>query len=823
MANDHGRAARIETLVQDYLRGQFDPAVELGAVEPDLRDEVRAQCEEAAFVQQFFDRLPQPLPAAARPDRIGGCELFEVLGSGAMGEVYRARQIDLDRPVAVKLVRTELAHRRDFQARFRQEAHMLAALDHPGIVRILDYGEEQGWGYFIMELVQGRDLAALGAELAAAVAAAPERACDRIARITAELLEILAYAHGRGIAHRDLKPSNVVLDAADHPHLVDFGLAKAMQDDMQEWSVRTTPGLLLGTPAYWSPEVAARNPIERQAPDIWAVGVMLYQLLTGRLPYVGTTQEHLIAHLATPVALDPRRHQAAVPAPLAMVVTKALAPDLGERYGSAQEFAADLRRFLARQPVVAADWRLLAWLGNHLWRRRRLYAGLGAATLALSATAWIGATAAARADANARAADVLALARPETQDVAEVLPLAMKARELLDRGQLGPERASALTALLARCDERARRETEAARRLIAAGAGSPRGAPRDALAAPNPALQLTGLHRASRWALLGGVVADRFGLLEAAFPQLVVEHPTGGGSTPVRIDALEPITGEPLVTVASGTTPLTAALPPGDYRIVVGDASAFAECLRTLGPPGTTLVHPRLRPTGDVLAGMLPIEAGHAVIGQDLETSYIYRTQTVAHGAFAIDRHEVTCGAFWQYCAATGADLPRTWNGSYDPAWQDLPVVGVTAAQATAFAEWSGKRLPTWTEWQVAARGPGGALYPWGDDQAPLAGLPSLGQPPGSPWHAAALPVGSVPADTSWCGARDMLGNVDEWTSTAYVAQFDGMPFPVYPWRLRAGAAWSCRPDRNAALDAVSPGQPEWFGTGFRCAKSINP
>lgn len=821
MQPEHELEHRIREHVQAFLRGELTPG-DLGHVDPAIRAEVSARCEEADFVQHFFDGAAPSTPACDRPSVIGGCELLELIGTGAMGEVHRARQVDLDRVVAVKLVRGELAHREDFQARFAREAHVLASLDHPGIVRVLSYGEENGFRFFVMELVVGRDLGTVLPELTAQAEREPARAADRAARIGAELLETLAYAHGRGIAHRDLKPSNVMLDANDHPRLVDFGLAKALEDDGTDWRIRTVPGLLLGTPAYWSPEVAARRPFVQESPDVWAAGVMLFQMLTGELPYGGRSPEELIASLSAPADLDPRQLAPRVPTPLAAIAHKALAPDPGDRYGSAQEFAADLRRFLARQPVAACERRPVQRLSDHLWRCRRRYATTCSA-LAIGGAIWFGAQAHATAVATTVAVEQLVAGDGvEAMSAAERTTRAHAARRMLADGRLGRAQAAAVTSLLQDLEAWAHREQVEAAAMIARGAGTPRGTPRPAIAAPSLALQVHGVQRASTAALVLGESVAGTELLATGFPRLRVEHPVGGGAVPFRIEAIEPITGQPALALAQGTTPFELELPPGDYRVVAGEANAFAECVRSLGPPGVTVVTPRLQATAALQPGMLRVPSGIAVVGQGGAQAYIYAAQSIGHAAFWIDRDEVTCGAYHAFCQASGAPLPKRWQGVYDPAWHELPVL-VSHAEATAFAEWHGKRLPTWTEWQVAARGANGALYPWGDDPAQLPQLATVGGDDRLPWHQGVRAVGATPLDTTWCGARDMLGNIDEWTATCYVASFDGMPFPFYPWRLRAGSHWDAGRGRTTALDVVSPGPPEWFGTGFRCAKSINP
>jgi formylglycine-generating enzyme required for sulfatase activity len=277
-----------------------------------------------------------------------------------------------------------------------------------------------------------------------------------------------------------------------------------------------------------------------------------------------------------------------------------------------------------------------------------------------------------------------------------------------------------------------------------------------------------------------------------------------------------------VLVAATGVTPCTLRVWPGLYRIVVGDDSAFAECTRTFLAPGRYRIAAPLRPAAQ--RGMLLVPAGSATVGQEARAGLVYGAERVEHPAFLVDRHEVTCGEYAGYMEATGAAPPRTWDGPYDPAWADLPVCGVDFAQATAYAEWAGKRLPTWIEWQVTARGRDGAPFPWGTDPTPVATLPTIGSPPDTRWQLGVRAVGTTTADESWCGARDMLGNVHEWTETPFVSHLGGVPFPVLAWRVRGGNGFTAaRTSRALLLGAVGAGPPETADTGFRCAKSARP
>ena len=278
-----------------------------------------------------------PLPAA-----FGDYQLLEEIGRGGMGVVYRAIQRSLGRTVAIKmLLRRDLATPADL-ARFRSEAEAAARLDHPAIVSIFEVGECDGHPFYSMRFVEGTTLAK---RLLAGPLPAREGA-----RLLARVAEAVEAAHARGILHRDLKPSNILIDAAGAPHVSDFGLAKQLEGD---GSVTHT-GAILGTPCYMSPEQAAgsRGDVGPTS-DVWSLGAILYQMLTGRPPFqANSAMDTLLAVLESepplPRSIDPR-----VDRDLELIALKSLQKPQDLRYRSAAELAADLRRFVAGEPVAA--------------------------------------------------------------------------------------------------------------------------------------------------------------------------------------------------------------------------------------------------------------------------------------------------------------------------------------------------------------------------------------------------------------------------------------------------------------------------------------
>jgi WD40 repeat protein/tRNA A-37 threonylcarbamoyl transferase component Bud32 len=381
------REQRLNEAIAAYLE-----ATEAGRP-PDREELLRQHPDLAGDLRGFLDnherlaRLDQPLRGAEGPTLglsetpsgetglgrvryFGDYELLEEIARGGMGVVYKARQTSLNRVVALKMILAgQLASEADVR-RFQAEATAAANLDHPHIVPIHEVGEHEGQHYFSMKLVEGGSLSqkipTLLGDPPAAVA------------LLAKVARAVHHAHQRGILHRDLKPANVLLDRDGEPLVTDFGLAKSVASDRG----MTQSGAIVGTPGYMAPEQARAEKQLSTAVDVFALGAILYELLTGRPPFQGQTPLDTILHVLHEEPSRPRSLVAGIDVDLETICLKCLEKEPARRYGSAEALAQDLTRWLRGEPIearpVGGPERLVRWC-----RRNPVVAGLVGAVVVL--------------------------------------------------------------------------------------------------------------------------------------------------------------------------------------------------------------------------------------------------------------------------------------------------------------------------------------------------------------------------------------------------------------------------------------------------------
>ncbi len=378
-----------EAPCQEEYRDRFPHHADTLALQFDLRRHLGPSSDAPTVAPG-----PATREAGPPPPKVTGYEILGELGRGGMGVVYKARQVSLNRIVALKMLLTGPYAGPEEHARFRTEAEAVARLRHPNVVQIFEVGEEAGRPYLVLEYVAGNSLDGV-------LDGTPQN--PRVAAAVAETLARAVHAaHQQGVVHRDLKPANVLLAIADSqgqsascylqsaiPKIADFGLAKQM--DAAQGA--TPSGAILGTPSYMAPEQASGKARSvGPSADVYALGAILYEMLTGRPPFRGETSLDTLQQVVSDDPVPPRVLQPKVPTDLATLCLKCLQKDPGRRYGSAGALADDLRRVLAGEPIearpVGPAARLARWC-----RRKPAVAGLLALVLTLAGGAFTAVTA----------------------------------------------------------------------------------------------------------------------------------------------------------------------------------------------------------------------------------------------------------------------------------------------------------------------------------------------------------------------------------------------------------------------------------------------
>jgi WD40 repeat protein/serine/threonine protein kinase len=403
-----GEAARVEEYLNRYPELTENRSLVLELVHTELR--FRARNEPALQIDEYRRRFPlvatelaeghitlaapgeQPslpptidfghtdeptLNVVAEKPQVPGYMILEELGRGGMGVVYKAKHLALRRMVALKMILNGSFADGEDRRRFLAEAHALARLQHPNVVQVYEVGEHRGQPFFALELIEGGTLAKRMTDKPLSVTEA--------AQLMATLARAMNAAHTAHIVHRDLKPANIMLTAEGTPKIGDFGLAKHLDAE----TMKTRSGAIMGTPAYMAPEQASgRTKMVGPSADIYALGVILYEMLTGQVPFRGVTQIDVLQKVLNDEPISLRRLAPRLPRDMETICFKCLEKKAERRYRSALELAEDLERYLAGVPIRAR--RSSMWERGVKWARRRpAMAGL-LAVLLLSLSAMVG-------------------------------------------------------------------------------------------------------------------------------------------------------------------------------------------------------------------------------------------------------------------------------------------------------------------------------------------------------------------------------------------------------------------------------------------------
>lgn len=637
--------------------------------------------------QQYVELLKKPEEQSAPRAQIGKYEILREVGRGGMGVVFLARDRDLDRTVALKMLRqfeNETAVKRFFR-----EARLIAQLSHPGIIKIFDTGTYRNVPYIVMQYVPGQPLDEL-------MASRKINVRDALG-ILEQVARAVHFAHTHGVVHRDLKPSNVMVDPHNRAYVMDFGLAKTL--DTQ--SRLTVSGSTVGTPYYMAPE-QVRGDAERIGPrtDVYALGVMLYEILTGVLPFTAATEVALFDKILSDDPVPPRSLKTYIERDIEAICLRALEKDPELRYPTAEEFADDLRRFLAAEPIRTLRPSLWRSVTRYLRRHRQRVV---AAAFTLLLVGGFGGYLMQR-EAERRAAEQqhererrqkLDALIAEAERLVEAEP--NRALELLYRvePQRGDDR---VRSLLARAKEAQKRReaAEAFDREIEVI--------EVALRSNNIAVaieRLRGLEESGRKDPRLEVLKRRARgvgtltiLANDAVEVLIDGVPVG--KTPLRDHELEP----KLYVVTVKRKPEEVRFPVDMNRGADGSPAAVTIDLGFEWPEGWCFV-----PAGVFRSGM----SRSARMVSD----------------YVILAREVTNREYNEFLEALGdyrrrvSFVPHSMPGGiFDTNSADRPVSGLSFDMAYYYALWRGERLPTSEEFEKAGRGVDGRIYPWGDDPA---------------------------------------------------------------------------------------------------------
>lgn len=761
----------------------------------------------------------------------GRYQLDDCIGSGGMGEIYKARRLHIGDTVAVKVLRPDVVENEKSRQRFYREARAAAMLHHPNAVVIHDFGEDaDGTTYIVMELLIGRSLRQLLVDEGAITSA-------RAYSIIRQACAAIDAGHRNGIVHRDIKPDNIILinshDGTDLVKILDFGIAKVRDSAVDTHSLEqrlTNYGTIIGTPHYMSPEQCQGEEADSRS-DIYSIGVVLYELLTGVAPFIAKTPTGIAIKHVTEQPRPLREINPNISSAVEKVVLRALEKNPNSRPQTALELAREFEAALN----IEQDTRRLTGENEVKVPPKVDQDEPGTAILTpkekppepVNYETVFDAVEKPVPPAVSSSTEVLT---PPT--TSEQQPGVTEANLRLDKGT---EVLQGSTDSLPSSESTATGKIDAATMPIGKLVQTPEPTPQvpepaaksvEATPEPKPAPE-------SKSAKKGK--AEKAGKATKPVEKPVEKPAEKPAPQPAYSPTPSPagsksnmplIAGVGAVVLILGALAAWWAISSGSKTDNANDTVAVSTPAETASPAAEpSAAYPQVKAP----EGMVYVLGGVLRVGRDEGDKNEMPAHVETVKPFFIDRTEVTNADYLKFIEATGYEAPPSWKGGrFADGADNLPVTDVTWEDATAYATWIGKRLPTEVEWEFAARGPEGRLYPWGDTFQPEAA--NISAKAGEKKQFA--PVGQFAGGASIFGALDMAGNAWEWTASDFAA-YPGGKVDARPGyrnlKVIRGGSFESEPKFATATyrvgwpasrrDWPNPSQAVYGQTGFRCAR----